>query len=84
MTLSRKWFWSGAFILAVAAAAIAMGTSVGTLLTVGAFLLCPAAMFFGMRGMGMGPCCGHSESCNHPDAHSAEHKTQQQEPRKDA
>ncbi len=49
---------------AAAAIALAMGVAAGTLLTVGAVLLCPAAMYFGMGGTHQG-CCGHSGKSNH-------------------
>lgn len=55
---NRKWRWIGG---AAAVAAPAFGVSAGTLLSVGFALLCPAAVFFGMRG----------ESRVHPEAQGA-------------
>ncbi len=52
-------------MVAVAAGALAFGVPAGTLLFFGGFLLCPAAMYFGMSGMQGG--CGHSGKCNHDE-----------------
>ena len=51
MTGQRKWLW---VVGAVALAAVGLGAGVplGTVLLVGLLLLCPAAMYFGMGGMG--------------------------------
>ncbi|MEX0805802.1 MAG: hypothetical protein WD688_21155 [Candidatus Binatia bacterium] len=51
MTGQRKWLWIVGAI-AVAAVALGAGVPLGTLLLVGLLLLCPAVMYFGMRGMG--------------------------------
>lgn len=51
MTTQTKLLWI-AGVIAGAAIALYFGVSLGTLLIVGALLLCPAAMYFGMRGMG--------------------------------
>lgn len=69
MFRQRKWLLLiGAVVTVVAA--LTLGVSASTLLTVGALLLCPAMMLFGMHGMGAqhgsetsGPCC-------HGDVHS--------------
>ena len=53
------------FIIALFAsigAAIVSGVSVSTLLFFGLALLCPAAMFFGMRGANTSHARGHSGS----------------------
>jgi hypothetical protein len=52
MAIDRRWLWVGG-ILAVAGGALALGVSLATLLTLAAVLACPAAMYFGMCGMGM-------------------------------
>jgi type III secretory pathway component EscV len=51
MTNQNKWLWIGAVVAAVVIA-LALGVPLGTLLIVAAVLLCPAVMYFGMRGMG--------------------------------
>ncbi len=56
MMNQRKWLAALAAIVGIAVA-LATGVPVGTLLIVGALLLCPAAMYFGMQGMQQG--CGH-------------------------
>lgn len=61
MVMRNKWLLVlGAVVAAVAG--LAAGIAPGTLLIVGALLLCPAAMYFGMRGMSHAsddrPCCG--------------------------
>ncbi len=68
--------------VAVAAAALALGVSPGNLLLVGAALLCPAAMYFGMSGMGMQQGRGHSERCDHSDAPDSDRKAEGHERRK--
>ncbi len=50
MMPQRIWLWIGGVIIG-AAAALALGVSLGTLLVVAAILACPVAMYFGMRGM---------------------------------
>ncbi len=63
MMNQRKWLMALAAIV-VAVVAVAAGVPAGTLLIVGALLLCPAAMYFGMQGMQQG--CGHGGSnCDH-------------------
>lgn len=54
--MNAKWLLLIAAV-AVFAVALAMGVSWGMLLLFGTVLLCPAAMYFGMRGMG-----GHGNS----------------------
>jgi len=51
MTVQKKLLWIVGIVLAVIAARY-LGVPWNTLLIVGALLLCPAAMYFGMRGMG--------------------------------
>lgn len=51
MTTQKKLLWIGGIVVA-AIVALYLGVPPGTLLIVGALLLCPAAMYFGMRGMG--------------------------------
>ena len=51
MTELKKLSWVGGIIPAVIVARY-LGVPWNTLLIVGAVLLCPAAMYFGMRGMG--------------------------------
>jgi hypothetical protein len=58
-TPQRKWLWIGAASAAVVAA-LALGVSLGTVLILAAALICPLAMYFGMRGMGMGQGCRHN------------------------
>jgi hypothetical protein len=53
MTRQGKWLVVGG-IVAAAAAALALGVPLGSLLIVAVILACPLAMYFGMRGMGMG------------------------------
>ena len=71
-------------IIAVVAALLALGTSPGNLLLLGAALLCPAAMYFGMSGMGMQQGGGHSERCDHSDAPDANRKAEGHERQKAA
>jgi len=47
--IERKWVW-GAGALTAAAALLAAGVPLTTLIILAAVLACPAAMFFGMRG----------------------------------
>jgi hypothetical protein len=53
MTTQRRWLWIGAGV-AVVAAALALGVPLGSVLILAAALACPLAMYFSMRGMGMG------------------------------
>ena len=58
--MKNKWLLILGAVAAIAAA-LAAGVKIDTLLIVGALLLCPAAMYFGMRGMSHGAdeksCC---------------------------
>jgi hypothetical protein len=58
MTIQRRWLWIGAGVAAVGVA-LALGVPLGSVLIVAAVLACPLAMYFGMRGMGMGQDCRH-------------------------
>jgi hypothetical protein len=59
MTITqRRWVWIGAGVTAVVAA-LALDVPLGSVLIGAAALACPLAMYFGMRGMGMGQGCGH-------------------------
>ena len=58
MTINRKWLWIGG-AAAGAAAALALGVPLATLLLVAAVLACPAMMLFGMRGMHHGASAQH-------------------------
>ena len=51
MATQKKLLWIAGIVLAVIVARY-LGVPLNTLLIVGAVLLCPAAMYFGMRGMG--------------------------------
>jgi hypothetical protein len=51
--------------------ALALGASWGSIALIGVWLLCPAAMFFGMHSMGAGRC-GHSDKCNHAPSNAPE------------
>jgi Protein of unknown function (DUF2933) len=53
MTRQGTWLLIGS-VVAGAAAAWALGVPLGILLIMAALLACPLAMYFGMRGMGMG------------------------------
>lgn len=64
MTRQRKWLVVIGLIAATTAS-LAIGVPVGTLLLAGSFLLCSAAMYFGMSGMHQG--CGHSGKCDHAE-----------------
>ncbi len=64
MTTQRKWLIVVG-VVAAAAGAQALGVPAGTLLLFGAFLLCPAAMYFGMSGMQGG--CRQTGKCNHDE-----------------
>jgi hypothetical protein len=66
MTTQRTWVWIGGGVLAVVAA-LALGVPLGTLLIVAAILACPLAMYFGMRGMGMGQGCRHEGMHEHAE-----------------
>ncbi len=69
MMNQKKWLVALAAVVG-AVVAVAAGVPVGTLLIVGALLLCPAAMYFGMQGMQQG--CGHGGAeCNHDKDSSA-------------
>ncbi len=52
MMPQRLWLWIGGVIIG-AAAALALGVSLGTLLVMAAILACPVSMYFGMCGMAM-------------------------------
>ncbi len=80
-TTQRKWFLIIGLIVA-AAGAWALGASPSTLFLLGAVLLCPAAMYFGMSGMGQG--CGHSEKCNHSNTQDGERDLEAHERQKAA
>lgn len=71
MKIDRRWLW-GAGALAAAAALLAAGVPLTTLIILAAVLACPAAMFFGMRGMqhGAGGMASHRGS-QEPRADSA-------------
>jgi hypothetical protein len=66
MKTRRTWLWIGGGVAAVATA-LAFGVPLGSVLILAAALACPFAMYFGMRGMGMGQGCrqdgmhGHRE-----------------------
>jgi len=60
----RRWLWIGSGVAAVVAA-LALAVPLGSVLTVAAVLACPLAMYFGMRGMGMGEDCRHAGMCRH-------------------
>lgn len=51
MTTQKKLLWIGGIVV-LAIVALYLGVPPGTLLIVGALLLCPAVMYFGMRGKG--------------------------------
>ncbi len=51
MTTQSKVLWVVGVVV-VAGVAVNLGVPPGTLLIVGVLVLCPAAMYFGMRGMG--------------------------------
>lgn len=53
MNIKRTWLWIGGAALG-AAAALAAGVSLSTLLIVAALLACPVVMSLGMRGMHQG------------------------------
>ena len=65
-TTQRRWLWIGGGVAAVGTA-LALSVPPGNVLIVAAALACPLAMYFGMRGMGMGQDCrnegmhGHRE-----------------------
>jgi hypothetical protein len=64
MTRRSKLLALAGVAAAAAAAAWALGVPAGTLLVVGAALLCPAAMFFGMGAAGH----AHGGHCAHGGA----------------
>ena len=82
MKSKRKWLFVGGTVVAIVAA-LALGVPAGTLLLFGAALLCPAVMFFGMRGMGDHQC-GHDGARHDSVAHDAGHRTEDSENRKAA
>ena len=82
MRSKRKLLFVGGVVVAIVAA-LALGVPAGTLLIFGAALLCPAVMFFGMRGMGDHQC-GHGGERRNSDAHDAAHRTEDGESRKAA
>lgn len=57
--------FAGVFL--AASAALALGASFSTLLLVALSLLCPAAMFVGMRSTGSGHACSHSAKVSRSD-----------------
>jgi uncharacterized membrane protein len=71
MTRQGIWLAIGG-IVAAAAAALALGVPLGTLLIVAAVLACPLAMYFGMRGMGMGEESRHSSMDGPSHLHDGE------------
>ncbi len=73
MTVQRKWLLIVGVIV-VTAGAWALGVPLNTLFFLGAVLLCPAAMYFGMGAMGQG--CGHTEKCDHSNAPGGERKVE--------
>ena len=75
MTRQKKGLWVGGMI-AAAVAALTLGVPLNTLLLLGALLLCPAAMYFGMSGMGMQQGCGHSAECHRSNEPEAVGKTE--------
>lgn len=64
-------------VVVAVVAAWAVGVPLNTLIFLGAVLLCPAAMYFGMSGMGQG--CGHSEKCDHSKASDSAARAETQE-----
>jgi len=78
MFRQRKWLL---FIGAVVAAAIALtlGVPANTLLAVGALLLCPTIMLFGMHGMGTQHESGASGHCCQRGAHGNGRKSKNDE-----
>ena len=75
MTKQRKWLWVGG-VIAAAVTALALGVPLNTLLLLGAVLLCPAAMYFGMSGMGTQRGCSHSAEGNQSNEPEAVRKTE--------
>ncbi len=75
MRTQRRWLWIGGAI-ATAAAALALGLPLSTLLIVAAVLACPAAMYFGMRGTHQG---SGSMAC-HPGATDQQPKAEASAP----
>ena len=66
-------------VVAAFAAGLALEVPLGTLLLVGALLLCPAAMYFGMMGMQQG--CGHGAQCNHSEADAERESIKEERPK---
>jgi hypothetical protein len=64
MTIQRSWLWIGGGVAAVATV-LALGVPPGSVLILAAALACPLAMYFGMRGMGMGQDCRHEGMHGH-------------------
>jgi uncharacterized membrane protein YdjX (TVP38/TMEM64 family) len=64
MMTQRTWLWIGGGVLAVAAA-LTLGVPLASVLVLAAALACPLAMYFGMRGMGMGQGCRHDGMHEH-------------------
>jgi fatty acid desaturase len=64
MKIQRKWLLVVVLIVA-AVAALALGLPASPLLLIGVSLLCPAAMFLGMKGMQHD--CAHTGNCG-PDS----------------
>lgn len=82
MRSKRQLLFVGGAIAAIVAA-LALGVPAGTLLLFGAALLCPAAMFFGMRWMGEHRC-GHGGARHNSEAREAGHRTEDGASRKAA
>ena len=82
MKSKRKLLVIGGAVVAIVVA-LALGVPASTLLLLGAALLCPAVMLFGMRGMGEHQC-GHGGTRRNSDAHDAGHRTEDSESRKAA
>jgi hypothetical protein len=80
-TTQQTWLSIGAGVAAVAAA-LALGVPLGSVLIVAAALACPLAMYFGMRGMGVGHGCRHDRMHGHREDGLPEKRTRvsQEEP----
>jgi hypothetical protein len=66
MATQRRWLWIGGGVLAVAAA-LALGVPLASVSVLAAALACPLAMYFGMRGIGMGQGCRHDGMHGHSE-----------------
>jgi hypothetical protein len=77
-TIQHRWLWIGAGV-AAAAAALALGVPLGSVLIVAAVLACPLAMYFGMRGMGMGHESHHEGMDRPPHTSDAGRHTEDRE-----